>query len=80
VRVRNSTKPARAYATDCPQLAKADMGVLTSGSGPLRTWGVQCNRLQVAEWPANPLTDLREIGIMGAILPRLAGTACNPVE
>jgi hypothetical protein len=33
VRVRNSTKPARAYATDCPQLAKADMGVLTSGSG-----------------------------------------------
>jgi hypothetical protein len=37
------TKPARAYATACPQIAKADMRVLTRGSGfdPERPIGVQ---------------------------------------
>ena len=34
---------------------------MPSQNDPLRTWGVQCNPY--------PLTDLREIGIMGAILP-----------
>jgi hypothetical protein len=55
-------------------------GAVSAGIDPLQTSDVQCTTdYGCCRTADSGLTDLREMGILQS-LPRLAGTACNPVE